>query len=259
MPQLMGFDFNNLFKFLSLASPILVSVGMVFSSLFAGDLKGISWLIGAFISQWFVGFFLARVNYHKMYQAKGNKEYEKVMKMEGKTSDDAHKAAIKKYGKSRRPYFVDKNLKTGEKRVNFIDNCSLFVGPFDSGVYGGTTFPSLNAIFHTFTLTYAACCGVFADGIVPAKNIFFMLLMFIILVFDLSYRYMKKCDNYTDILAGIVLGILCGIGWWALVIRPLSLSIYKDKRLLLFTQPDKVDKCNLNNTKFICKHEIVDD
>ena len=30
MPQLMGFDFNNLFKFLSLASPILVSVGMVF-------------------------------------------------------------------------------------------------------------------------------------------------------------------------------------------------------------------------------------
>ena len=60
-------------------------------------------------------------------------------------------------------------------------------------------FPSLNAIFHTFTLTYAACCGVFADGIVPAKNIFFMLLMFVILVFDLSYRYMKKCDNYTDI------------------------------------------------------------
>ena len=36
------------------------------------------------------------------------------MKMEGKTSD-AHEAAIKKYGKSRRPYFVDKNLKTERK------------------------------------------------------------------------------------------------------------------------------------------------
>ena len=53
MPQLMGFDFNNLFKFLSLFSYFGFSwYGL---SLFAGDLKGISWLIGVYIS-WFVGF-----------------------------------------------------------------------------------------------------------------------------------------------------------------------------------------------------------
>ena len=44
----------------------------------------------------------------------------------------------------------------GSTANNTPDYCSVFSGPFSNATIYNTSMPSLNAVFHAFTLTYIA-------------------------------------------------------------------------------------------------------
>ena len=95
------------------------------------------------------------------------------------------------------------------------DYCSVFEGPYFNSSLSAIATPSLNAMFH-FTFLYI----VLAVGINPYKpagGIAFSILLGIMAIANLSYRYILMCDDFKSIAIGLVFGATLGGLWFALL------------------------------------------
>ena len=136
-------DLENVLQFFTFLSPIFISVFLLFQSAMKGDMKGIAWIIGSFVA-WILGMALKSM-FHKW--------------------DDGRVASFVNRGQpvptgirrwQRQPIRFDWPIMPGSTANNTPDYCSVFSGPFSNATIYNTSMPSLNAVFHAFTLTYIA-------------------------------------------------------------------------------------------------------
>ena len=73
--------------------------------------------------------------------------------------------------------------------------------------------PSLNAIFHSFTIAYIAM-GVGENPIAPPGGITLVIVLGILAMINWFYRVILYCDRMLDVFVGLALGAGLGVGWF---------------------------------------------
>jgi len=156
-------DLENVLQFFTFLSPIFISVFLLFQSIMKGDVKGIVWMLGSFIA-WILGMAIKSM-FHKL--------------------DDNAVAALVSRGANvpagtrkwqRTPIRMNMPVMPGSTRNNTPDYCSVFSGPFSNSLIYNTSMPSLNALFHAFTITYIAF-GVANNPHPSANGITFLIIL----------------------------------------------------------------------------------
>ena len=122
---------QNILQFYTVLSPIFISVFLLLQSVMKGDLKGIVWIIGAFLA-WMVGMAFKSIF----------------------ASQDQARRAAGKPTKHVRKSFVDRMNFMGDTSLGsgVPDYCSVFQGPFEHQFIHTIKLPSLNALFHAFII-----------------------------------------------------------------------------------------------------------
>ena len=82
----------------------------------------------------------------------------------------------------------------------------------------------------------------------PPGGIAFVILLGILMLTNLAYRYILMCDDFKSIAIGMVVGLALGALWFALIkaTRP-DWLFYGDEK--------QIKKCKLGKTKFKCTYE----
>ena len=197
---------QNIIIFFSMLSPIFISSYLVMDSIFSASPKAVFYIIGLTIVQ-FMGIFFRRTFSDKKYWKKWAKGYE--------TGEMANKT---KYG----------------------DLCDVFTGPFDYSL-GHIGTPSTHAIFHSFTFFYILSSVITNSAY--NEGIPFLVFLGVMSLLDFTLRYYYNCDGITDIIVGILVGLL-GIGWYFLI----RLGIGTE--YTYYNSGSNVKKCSLSNQKF---------
>ena len=107
------------------------------------DIKAVFWLIGSCLA-WFIGM-LIKSGFHAMDDSKVRKAGEAGRLRPG----------LRSY--QRTPVNHDWPMHPGTTRENTPDYCSIFEGPWYNSAVQNTSMPSLNAIFHFYTIGYLLC------------------------------------------------------------------------------------------------------
>ena len=227
-------DLENVLQFFTFLSPIFISVFLLFQSIMKGDVKGIVWMLGSFIA-WIFGMAVKSM-FHKM--------------------DDNAVAAFVARGANvpagtrkwqRTPIRMDMPVMPGATRNNTPDYCSVFSGPFSNSLIYNTSMPSLNALFHAFTITYIAF-GV-ANNPHPSSNgIAFLIMLGITAIVNWLFRWRLYCDNPLDIFVGAALGVLFGFAWFQAIFNWQPTWVYYGKE-------EEKGKCVLGKQKFKCTYD----
>ena len=142
-----------------------------------GDLKGIVWIFGSLVA-WMVG-----MAFKSMFNKQDDSRY--------------------KEGKERkwdRPDMSTSNrmrVIAGSTKSTVPDYCNVFHGPFASQTIELTSIPSLNALFHAFTISYIAM-GVGSNSTPPQEGIIFLIVIGILAIINcnfLGYLYISYALN----------------------------------------------------------------
>tara|TARA_B100000925_G_scaffold266615_1_gene226550 strand:- start:311 stop:1006 length:696 start_codon:yes stop_codon:yes gene_type:complete len=226
-------DLENVVQFFTFLSPIFISVFLLFQSAMKADMKGIVWMFGSFIA-WILGMALKSM-FHKW--------------------DDNKVAAARQRGPvppgtrrwQRTPIRLDMPIMPGSTNNNTPDYCSVFSGPFSNHAIYNTSMPSLNAIFHGFTLAYIAM-GVGNNPKPNGGGIVFLIVLAILALINWAFRIRLYCDKMLDVFVGATLGIACGVGWFFAVYNINPTWVYYGKE-------EEQGKCVLGKQKFQCTYE----
>jgi hypothetical protein len=227
-------DLENVIQFFTFLSPIFISVFLLFQSAMKGDVKGIAWIIGSFLA-WVIGMAL-RSMFHKW--------------------DDSRVAKFVNRGQQvpvgtrrwqRQPIRFDWPIMPGSTGNNTPDYCSVFSGPFSNSTIYNTSMPSLNAIFHSFTIAYIAM-GVGSNPKPNPGGITFLIVLGILALINWAFRVRLYCDKMLDIFVGAALGSACGIGWF--------FAIHGiDPTWTYYGKEEEKGKCVLGKQKFQCTYD----
>ena len=147
----------------------------------------------------------------------------------------------------RTPVNHDWPMHPGTTRNNTPDYCSVFEGPWYNNTVQNTSMPSLNALFHAFTITYIAF-GV-ANNPHPSSNgIAFLIILGITAIVNWLFRWRLYCDNPLDIFVGAALGVLFGFAWFQAIFNWQPTWVYYGKE-------EEKGKCVLGKQKFQCTYD----
>ena len=227
-------DLENVIQFFTFLSPIFISVFLLFQSAMKGDIKGIIWIIGSFLA-WVIGMALKSM-FHKW--------------------DDSKVAAFVNRGQQvpvgtrkwqRQPIRFDWPIMPGSTANNTPDYCSVFSGPFSNSAIYNTSMPSLNALFHSFTIAYIAM-GVGSNPKPNPGGITFLVILGILALINWAFRVRLYCDKMLDIFVGAALGAGCGIGWFFAIHALNPTWTYYGKE-------EEKGKCVLGKQKFQCTYD----
>ena len=227
-------DLENVLQFFTFLSPIFISVFLLFQSAMKGDMKGIAWILGSFVA-WILGMALKSM-FHKW--------------------DDGRVASFVNRGQpvptgirrwQRQPIRFDWPIMPGSTANNTPDYCSVFSGPFSNATIYNTSMPSLNAVFHAFTLTYIAM-GVASNPKPNVGGITFLVIIGILALINWAFRVRLYCDKLLDIGVGAALGTACGVGWFFAINALNPTWTYYGKE-------EEKGKCVLGPQKFQCTYD----
>jgi len=123
----------------------------------------------------------------------------------------------------------------------------VFNGPFHSSDIDNTSFPSLNAVFHAFTITYIAY-GVGSNPNPNPGGILLVIVLGISALINWAFRLQLYCDKLKDIFAGIVVGVGSGVAWYHLINLMNPTWVYYGKE-------EQKGKCVLGAQKFRCSYD----
>lgn len=208
------FSINNIVVFFTMLSPIFISSFLVLDSAFAFNPKAIFYIFGLLTTQ-FIGIFLRRsFSNDKKYWKHWAKGYD----------DDATNIA-NKHSQS--------------------DLCDVFTGPFDYSL-GHVGTPSTHAIFHAFTFFYILSSVVSNSSY--NEGVPFLIFLSVMALIDFILRFYYLCDTLTDIVVGIIVGLL-GIGWYFLIRTTIG------SEYTYYNSGKDVKKCSLANQKFKCYYK----
>lgn len=217
---------QNILQFYTVLSPIFISVFLLFQSVMKGDLKGIVWIIGAFLA-WAIGMGIKSIF----------------------ASQDQSRLSDGNPTKHVRKSFVDRMNFMGDtsQGSGVPDYCSVFQGPFEHQFIHRIKLPSLNAIFHAFTISYIAM-GVGSNSKPSNEGIIFLIVLGILALMNGFYRKIYDCDGYMDLFVGAVLGTGLGVAWFFAIkgINP-TWTYYGEE--------DMKGKCVLGKQKFKCTYD----
>lgn len=215
----------NVLEFYTFLSPILISVFLLFQSAMKGDLKGIVWIFGSLVA-WMVG-----MAFKSMFNKQDDTRY--------------------KEGKERKWYrqSTRSNLKifAGNTEATVPDYCNVFHGPFGSQTIELTSIPSLNALFHAFTISYIAM-GVGSNSTPPQEGIIFLIVIGILAIINCIFRMIHSCDKHIDVFVGAVLGTGLGVAWFFAINAVNPTWTY-------YGEDDIKGKCVLGKQKFKCTYD----
>lgn len=215
------FTLDNIMKFLTFVSPMFISGFLLLQSAMDWNLKGLVYLVGICIS-YVLGLLIKSV----FWQLDGRR-------IGGRWS--------------RKPHRINTPAMPGHTDLAMPDYCSVFEGPFFNSTLSAIATPSLNAIFHTFTFMYIVL-SVGTNPYKPPGGIVFTILLGIIAIANLSYRYILMCDDFKAIAIGSVIGALLGGGWFAVIKA-------SNPQWLFYGDEKQSKKCKLGKTKFKCVYE----
>tara|TARA_B100000035_G_scaffold314963_1_gene333205 strand:- start:220 stop:927 length:708 start_codon:yes stop_codon:yes gene_type:complete len=225
---LLSFSIGNIIKFFTFLSPIFISSFLVLQSFVNFDLKGLAYLIGTFVA-YGIGM-LVKLFFH--YNFKNNPE----------------DGGIPGSG-----YFTRKPVKNawgfnpGAGANPLGDSCSVFAGPFSTSSVSTTSMPSLNAIYHAFTISYIAAGIATNPNKASQGSILFLALLLIFGLTNMFFRVHSYCDSFLDIIMGILLGIGCGVAWYY--------SMKSVNESIVYHGREKKGKCVLGEQKFSCSYD----
>ena len=219
----LSLDLPNILQFFSFLSPIIISSFLVLQSFISSDVKGIMWLVGNLLA--YIFGILAKSAFHKFDEGKGPGE---------------------KHSFKRIPIVDNLPINPGTTRNNVPDYCSVFNGPFSNMALSDTSMPSLNAIFHSFTIAYIAM-GVGENPIAPSGGITLIIVLGILAMINWFYRVTLYCDRMLDVLVGATIGAGIGVAWYYAIKAMNPTWVYFGK--------EKKGKCVLGEQKFVCTYE----
>ena len=249
---LLSIDPMTSFSFILMISPLLLSMFIVFNSILNNSLGGIYWLIGVLIAQAFG--YLGRFGYAKIKQTSLDKQFRKLVK-NGMTSKQAYDHLVNKANESsnsKRAWWTKNNQKI--RGSNFRDMCSLFIQPYANTLYGQFTMPSLNAVFHMFTIVFFAVSTYSGDGNQSLGSTILLLILSIIFLLDMLMGISKKCFNWKDAIAGAIVGGGIGAGWWGIKFA-LEKNLGEGK-LSIFSKKSGLKTCSIDSQKrFRCLYD----
>ena len=227
-------DLENVLQFFTFLSPIFISTFLLFQSAMRGNIKGIVWIFGSFLA-WVFGMALKSM-FHKW---DSNKVASLVRRGENVP------AGTRRW--QRQPIRMDWPIMPGSTRNNTPDYCSVFAGPFSNHEIYNTSMPSLNAIFHAFTITYIGM-GVGHNPHPSPEGITFVVILGILALINWAFRVRLYCDKGLDILVGATFGIALGIAWFYAIFSWQPTWVYYGKE-------EEKGKCVLGKQKFQCTYD----
>tara|TARA_A100001015_G_C14979397_1_gene708810 strand:+ start:688 stop:1383 length:696 start_codon:yes stop_codon:yes gene_type:complete len=226
-------DIQNILQFFSFLSPILISTYLIFQSFMEANLKGPMWLIGSLIS-WAIG-----IAFKSMFHRIDDNKVNKFIKNNQKVPEGTRTF-------QRIPVRHNLPLNPGQTKNSTPDYCNVFSGPFSNSALYTTSMPSLNAIFHAFTISYIGS-GIAVNPNHPFGGILFLISITILAVINWMFRITLYCDKILDVVVGAVLGIGAGIAWFTAINNINPTWTYYSK--------EKQGKCVLGTQKFSCTYE----
>ena len=246
----LGIDPMNIISLFTLLSPFFISTFFILQGALQGSLSGIVWLFGVIIAQWGIGFALVRTAFSKFEVGKANKQFRNNL-----STGMSYRKAYEEVQVKKRAWLPSKDGKNTGK--NFKDMCALFIGPYDNSIYTQFSMPSLNSIFHAFTLVYVACCAFDGDGRQSLSGTIFVLTLLMIYILNMFSNIQKKCSTIQDIGVGTIIGGAFGVCWY-FIAKGLSDKIYpENQNSLLFFQrefvPKGAAKCRVEEQQFRCE------
>ena len=221
---------SNIIEFFAFMSPILISSFLVFQSFFNWDLKAMVWLVGAFLT-WVIGM-AVKFTFHALDDSKIRKAV------------DTGTNPLPNRTYQRKAIREDRRSKKDGIR-NIPDYCSIFTGPYANHSVYNTSMPSLDAMFHAYTLGYIGA-SLSQNPNHPTNGIMFLIFLAIVSATNLLFRITNYCDNWLDVVIGLVLGAACGIGHYFGVSAVNPTWTYYGK--------EKKGKCVLGTQKFRCTY-----
>ena len=173
------FGFYNYSVFFAALSPLFISVYLLLSSLFQGNIRGIVFLIGNAVASLF-----------------GMGVKNAVKRPRGKLK------YLDKYNTASDPSTLPPAH----------DFCDVFEPAMQSLKHYG--MPSSHAVFYGYLLTYLQL-GIQSNPNKP--GIPFFIFLSILGGLDLFFRATSRCDSGLDIFAGLIVGGFVGAAWWFFV------------------------------------------
>ena len=225
---LLSLTIGNLIKFFTFLSPIFISSFLVLQSFVNFDLKGLAYLIGTFLA-YGIGM-LVKLFFHHNFK------------------NSPEDGGIPGSG-----YFTRKPIKNawgfapGAGGNPLSDSCSVFAGPFSTSTVSTTSMPSLNALYHAFTISYMVSGLVNNPNKPSSGNIMFIVILTVFGLTNMFFRLHSYCDSFLDILVGILIGIGCGVGWFY--------SMKSINPSIVYHGKEKKGKCVLGKQKFSCSYD----
>ena len=218
----LAFSASNLLQFYTFISPIFISLFLLLKSTMEYNMKGIVYIIGLLIN-YVIGMLIKTVFYGM---------------------DRSKIAAGRQPQWQRTPVKMGWPMHPGQTASGMPDYCNVFEGPWFNSALGATSMPSLNAMFHAFTLAYLIM-GVSTNPY-PA-GVPFVIIVGITALCNMFYRTMLYCDKFIDIIVGVVLGACFGVGWW------FAIDAY-NPTYTFYGKESNTKQCKLSKTKFRCTY-----
>ena len=210
------FTLSNILQFYTFISPIFISIFLLLRSTMDYNIKGIIYLTGLLVN-YIIGMATKSLFF-------------------GMDSNSIQN--------NRKPQFQRTPLHAGQTANAMPDYCNVFEGPWFNNALSGTSMPSLNSMFHSFTFAYILM-GVANNPNHP--GIPFVLLLGVTALTNMFYRHSLFCDKWMDIGVGIILGAAIGIIWWFLINA-------WDPTYTYYGKEDPRKQCKLAKTKFSCSY-----
>ena len=224
----------NIIEFFAYMSPIIISSFLVLQSFFNLDVKAMIWLVGALFT-WILGM-LAKFTFYSIDESS----------MQAAINAGIPKNQFPKRKFQRQAIVEDRRgSKDNDGKRMIPDYCSVFTGPYMNHTVYNTSMPSLDAMFHAYTLAYIGA-SVSQNPNHPTNGIAFLIFLGLVSATNLLFRKNNHCDSWLDIGLGLILGTACGIGHYfgVMAINPTWTYYGKEKK----------GKCVLGTQKFRCTY-----
>ena len=88
--------------------------------------------------------------------------------------------------------------------------CNIFSDGFPNSQFSN---PSLDTVSLIFTMTYI-CLPMLINGTV---NFTILIGLLFLTILNALFRFKLNCNHPFDVVIGVIIGTLCGIGYWTMV------------------------------------------
>ena len=216
------FTLSNILQFYTFLSPIFIPLFLLIKSTMDYNIKGLIYLVGLFFN-YMVGILVKSLFYHM---------------------DSKSRALGETPQFERQPVRMKWPLHPGQTARGVPDYCSVFEGPWFTSALGATSMPSLNAMFHAFTLLYIIM-GTSTNPNTPGIPL--IIVLAITAITNMVLRVRLFCDRMTDVGIGLILGSALGVAWYFIINSWNPIYVYYGK-------DDPTKQCKLGKTKFKCSY-----